>query len=146
MRRSNYIDDGCTLPGFIAAVPLLYEDLRFTFRPALVGERSQLADVAAEQKPEAYDRRAAALLAQKLVAWDVVDRHGNEVDITAASILRLQPELFLKLHRIVLGRIASDVDPQWSDDRLNQLAGEELDASMGGKTIGEIREEAYEKN
>ena len=53
MKRANYIDDGYTQPGFIAPSPLVYESLRFIFRPVLVGERSQLIDRAAATKRRA---------------------------------------------------------------------------------------------
>src|ERR1700674_886459 len=103
MIGANYFHDGYTQGGFIAAVPLMHGSLRFTFRPALVEERSQLSDAAATLQAHLYDRQAAIFTAQKILLWDLTDVGGREVAVSAEALLRLQPGLFVKLHRIVLG-------------------------------------------
>jgi hypothetical protein len=146
MNSLSYIHDGYTQEGYIADVPRLHGALRFAYRPSLVEERSQLADLAARVRSQAYDRYLATFIADKLVSWDLQDCNGADVPIAAESILRLQPELFGKLHGVVLGRQASDLDPCWPTDAESRLFEAETEAALTGRTIGEVREEQDEKN
>jgi len=146
MRETSYFHDGYTQPGFIRAVPLLHGELRFTFRPALVEQRSQLVDAAGRLKSDAYDRHVATFLAEKLVGWDLADESGRDVAISATNLLRLHPEVFIKLHRIVLGWIASDIDPRWSDDDQQDVVEDQYESALAGQTVGEARQERIEKN
>ena len=146
MSSLSYIHDGYTQDGYIAAVPRLHGALRFAYRPTLVEERSQLVDVASRLRAQLYDRHLAAFVADKLISWDLSDGSGVDVPVAAESILRLQPELFAKLHRIVLGRAASDVDPTWPTEAESRLFEAESEAALNGRTIGELREEHDEKN
>jgi hypothetical protein len=77
--------------------------LRFRFRPVLSAQRSALVEAAERSTAGQFDRQARELLAEKLVAWDLIDPAGQPVEIAREAIDRLQPELFLKLYRIVLG-------------------------------------------
>src|SRR5436309_10839864 len=108
MKRCNYLADGYTQPGYLKAVPNLYEDLRFTYRPAVIEERSQILAGFSTTKPDAFDRKVAQFLAQKFKTWDVVDPRGQDVEVSAAAILRLPPELFQKLWQVVGGFEACD--------------------------------------
>jgi hypothetical protein len=146
MPGTNFIADGYTQPGYIRPVEGLHHALRFRFRPVLAEERSRLADMAGASTSTSYLRQMAALLAEKLEAWDVTDHRAQDVEISAANVLRLQPELLLKLQQIVLGAVASDVDPRWSDEQLDRLAEEELAAARAGCSIGEARQQEAEKN
>ena len=78
---------------------------------------------------------SADFLATKLVRWDVRDARGAEVEIAAAALLRLAPEAFHKLFRVVLGYAPSDVDPQWSDARLQRWTEEVSAASKSGDQV-----------
>lgn len=111
---ASYFDDGYTRAGFIAPVPMLHAGMRFVFRPARVEQRSRLNAAARRLPAHRYDRRVAAFAACQLVAWDVTDGRGHPVPISPAALLRLHPELFVRLTRIVLGWIAADEDPQWA--------------------------------
>ncbi len=146
MNPANYFHDGYTQCGFIAAVPMMHGSLRFTYRPALVEERSQLSDAAAALKSHLYDRQAAMFTAQRIVLWDLTDVEGDEVAVSAEALLRLQPGLFVKLHRIVLGWIPSDVDPAWSEDIQDRALDDETESALSGHSVGELREEHDEKN
>ena len=146
MKGLNYYHDGYTELGYVAAVPRLHGALRFSYRPALVEERSQLVDAASRLKSQLYDRYLAAFVADRLLSWDVEDTDGNAVPITGASLLRLQPELFVKLHRIVLGSHASDLDPQWPSEAEDRLFDHATAAALNGQSIAEVREEHDEKN
>jgi hypothetical protein len=146
MLRANYFHDGYTQAGFIAAVPLLHGPLRFTYRPALVEERSQLFDVAGQLSAHLFDCHIAQFLAQKLVDWDLVDADEQPVAPSAEALLRLQPELFVRLNQIILGTVASDIDPAWPLETRDRLLDEMAEAALAGRSIGEIREEHDEKN
>jgi hypothetical protein len=142
----NYLTDSCTRPGHIAAAQQLHGPLRFTFRPALTSERSRLAEAAGEMNPEAFDAHAAGFLAGKLVRWDLHDDQGQPVGVSAEALLRLQPELFVKLYSVVLGATASDIDPEWGDAEREEHHAEVQLAEQTGRSIGEVREEGDEKN
>jgi hypothetical protein len=146
MERANYFHDGYTQDGFIVAVPLMHGSLRFTYRPALVEERSQLSEAATRLRAHIYDGHVARFAAQKIVVWDLVDAHLREVPISAEALLRLQPELFVKLHRIVLGWTPSDMDPEWSPNTRERAAEEEAAAALSGRLVGDVRLEHDEKN
>ena len=60
--------------------------------------------------------------------------------------MRLQPELFVRLYRIVMGWAGADPDPRWSDEQVDGSANEELVSALSGKTVGEVRQETDEKN
>ena len=146
MPCANFIADGYTQPGYIQPVDRLHNALRFRFRPVLADERSRLTDTAPTTTAAGYLRQVAALLAEKLVDWDIADPLGNAVDVSPSNVLRLQPELLLKLQQIVLGVMASDLDPRWPDEQINRLAEEDLAATAAGCSIGEARQQESEKN
>jgi len=146
MSRADYFHDGYTQRALIAAVPRLHGTLRFSYRPALIEERSQLYDVAGQLNAHLFDCHVARFLAQKIVDWDLVDAQGQPVPASAEALLRMQPELFIKLNQIVLGVAASDIDPTWPAETRDRLVDEQAAAALAGRTIGEIREENDEKN
>ncbi len=145
MIAASYFHDGYTQSGFIAAVPRMHGALRFTYRPALVEERSQLSEVARQLKPHLYDRHAAAFTAQKIVSWSLVDAHEAAVPVSGESLLRLQPDLFIKLHKIVSGWIPSDIDPAWPPPSRDRALDDELAAAVADRPIGEVRRRARRK-
>ncbi len=146
MIAANYFHDGYTQSGFIAAVPRMHGELRFTYRPALVEERSQLSEAARHLKPHLYDRHAAAFTAQKLVSWDLVDANRVAVPVLGEALLRLQPDLFVKLHKIVAGWLPSDIDPVWQRQCQERALDDELAAALSGRPVGDVREERDAKN
>lgn len=146
MHWASYFHDGYTRAGYVRPSPGLHEALRFDYRPALVEERSQLVDAAAGMRSDAYDRQVAAFLATKVLSWDLTDGAGGEVAVSPTAMLRLQPELFVKLYRVVLGWVGSDVDPRWSEDSAAEAVQIEHESALAGKTVGDLRQEADEKN
>jgi hypothetical protein len=146
MSRADYFHDGYTQKGFVAAVAALHGPLRFTYRPALIEERSQLYDAAAQMNSHLFGCHIAQFLNQKLVDWDLIDIHRRPVAPSAESLLRLHPELFVRLNQIILGTVASDIDPNWPRETQDRLLDEKAEATLSGRTIGEIREENDEKN
>ncbi len=93
-----------------------------------------------------FDQQARELLAERLIDWDLADPDGNAVGIAREAIDRLQPELFLKLYRVVLGYSPSDVDPEWPAKQQEEFAADAREAEAAGKTVGEVRLERHEKN
>jgi hypothetical protein len=146
MKRCNYLADGYTQTGFLKGLSNLYEDLRFTYRPAVVEERSQILSGYSNSKADAFDRKVAQFLAQKIKSWDVIDQNGQDVAVSAAAILRLPPELFQKVWQVVGGFEACDTDPNWPDDIVGRSDAEELESALSGSTIGEVREALDAKN
>jgi hypothetical protein len=146
MKRCNYLADGYTQPGFLKGVPNLFEDLRFTFRPAVVEERSQILTGYSSSKADAFDRKVAQFLAQKIKSWDVVDQYEQDVAVSAAAILRLPPELFQKVWQVVGGFEACDTDPNWPDETIDRTDAEQLESALSGSTVGEVREALDAKN
>jgi hypothetical protein len=116
MIRANYFHNGYSQGGYLAAAPLMHGSLRFTYRPAMVEERSQLSDAARQLKSYLYDRQAALFTARKIELWDLTDEGGREVPISA-----------VKLHRIVMGWIASDVDPAWPQETQDRALDLEIE-------------------
>lgn len=145
MRELAFIHDTCTLPGYVARSAGLHPALRFQYRPATAEERLRLALAGENEAAPEFGPRTAALLAQKLVRWELVD--GSPAPpIGASAILRLQPELFEKIHRIVMGYSASEIDPAWAPEMVDELATDLTEAAHRGCTPGEAGDERREKN
>jgi hypothetical protein len=142
----NFLADGYTQSGYIQPVERLHHALRFRYRPVLSSQRSALIETAERLSAAQFDRQARELLAERLMEWDLADPYGNSVAIAREAIDRLQPELFLKLYRIVLGYSPSDVDPQWPARQQEELAAEVREAEIAGRTVGEVRQDRHEKN
>src|SRR5262245_30308487 len=107
----NYISDGFTESAFLKGVARLYDDVRFSYRPLLIDERSEFLDCTGKLSPAQRERETAKLMAGKLVSWDVTDRNGNALPANADNLLRLRPVLFQRLSFVVLGIEAPDEDP-----------------------------------
>jgi hypothetical protein len=146
MDRADYFHDGYSQSGFIAAVSGLHGPLRFSYRPALVEERSALYTAAGRLSAPAFDRHVAQFLAEKLIDWDLLDARRRPVEPAPETLLRIQPELFVKLSGIVLGTTASAIDPAWSAETADRILDDEIAAQTAGRTVGELREEQDEKN
>jgi len=142
----SFLHDGYTRPGYIQVQERLHGPLRFTFRPALVSERSQLAAAAIGMPAVAFDQHVAEFLAGKVLSWDLRDECQGNVKLSADNVLRLHPELFVKLYTIVVGSVASDLDPEWTEEQRDECLSEVAKAQASGRTVGEVREECDEKN
>lgn len=142
----SYIPDGYTESAYIRAVPRLYNELRFEFRPLLVDQRNIIADAAQKAPPDKADRILAAAVAKRLVSWSLVDSQGNGVPIGEANVLRLKPALFSRVYFIVAGTDASDDDPTWTDAKKSAESSAILEAAIEGRPVGDVKEEADLKN
>lgn len=108
----DFIPDGYTENIYIAASPGgFYGEHRLTIRPATVQERAPLMENDKDGLRKEYNDAGAALLAKKVVKWDVTDPDGNAVPVTAQNALKLRPFLFERLVNVVAGWVPPDHDP-----------------------------------
>ena len=143
----NFVpDDGYTELGFIKATPGLHGDLRFTFRPFLVEERSKLLRQIENLDQEKQDAIVAQTFYERLTQWDLTDQKGTRVPVSLRAARRLKPTLFYRLWAILLGTDASDLDPEWSTEETTDLLESEVEANEGPAPIGVVQEIAAEKN
>lgn len=142
----NYFPDGYTQSSYIAAVPRLHDELRFAYRPVLIEERNELAALAQGPSRTSYARHAAALIAERLIEWNLRDAAADPLEVTATNILRLHPQLFQKLLDVVLGLSPSDIDPTWSEEQTERIVEERELAAAKDISVGEVRQEQAEKN
>ena len=134
------IPDGYTRDdGYIARVPRLHPALRFSYRPALVSDRSDIfrAIRNAETAREG-EQIAARATAARVLSWNVTTPKGEEVEPNADEILRLSPELNSRLFQIVMGTEASDEIPG--------TEGTTDDAALEAAITGQPLEEVDAKN
>lgn len=144
--RSDYINDGYTEEGFIAAVPGLHGELRFKYRPFLVEEEFVLSTAAEKMDPAKGHRAYVSAIAARLVEWSLADRNGKTVEIAAASVGKLCIPLWYRLKTIMRGLGPLDIDPSATDQQKEESADLALTAILEGKPIGQLTEEANEKN
>ena len=116
---SDFIDDGYTSDGYIAADEGVHGPLEFTYRPILPGQRDKVNQYLRRDPAnyEAFHEAARKALAgtkdtpARLVSWSLKDRSDQPVPITEANVGRIRPRLFDKLWLVVIGELASDKRP-----------------------------------
>lgn len=109
-----YIHDGYTRRAYIAAEPRLYPAVRFTYRPILTSDRAVVAAAVRGANPRRGEEIVAACIERYVDEWDIEKQSGNRrcrVELRASEILRLQPRLFVRMYRIVMGIEGGDADP-----------------------------------
>lgn len=135
---SAFIDDGYSQDIYFEAIEGLYPPLRFTCRPLLREEISQHIDQMEGKGGPAYDKSVAEILADKISKWDMKDRAGKPVSISADNLRKICPAMFRRLLRCVWGDDPGDVDRAWSREKKAEHAA--LAAN------GNTPQEANEKN
>ncbi len=117
---SNFINDGYERSGYFRATTgsnpggaVHTDEVRFTYRPMMVEERSRIIDESNKySKNEDIEKLVARYLAPKIVAWDIKDSFGKPVEVSVRNLLRLEYSLFSRLASVILYRKESgDVDP-----------------------------------
>lgn len=109
----DFIEDGYTEQGYIAAVDGVHGPLEFEFRPALVKLADRITGMIQGERPnwEGFADAAAKALARDpglLKSWSLKNGKGDAVPITEANCLRVRNQMFHKLWLIVAGQIPSD--------------------------------------
>lgn len=120
----GYIDDGYSEQGFIAADEGIHGPLEFEFRPVLPAQRDRVEQYLNlnPPNPDAFHEAVGKALAgggkepARLLKWNLTDRGGQVVAITAANMAKLKPHLFNRLWLVVSGRLASDKRPGAEDE------------------------------
>lgn len=123
----NFIDDGYTEKGYIAAVRGLHDEVRFEYRPVPYKERTIIADAARNRPPEVSAKTVVACVVKFLVSWSF------EESITTENVSRLRPRLVDGLYYKIIGIEPSDPDPLETDIQADE-ADRELNAILGGTT------------
>jgi hypothetical protein len=141
-----WIPDGYSGKGFIAAVPRLYEAVRFRYRPVPLDEGSDFLESGYSCTAGQANKKTAELLAKHLISWDLKLANGQELPITADTLMHLNRVVFGKMAAIVLGQVASDEDPE--DSASEAKARRELIAKSNetGRAPADIVAEQDAKN
>lgn len=100
------INDGYTRSAYISPVEGIYDELKLTYRPCTTEERATHGDDIANDRLVAANKKAAALMGKHIKGWTIP---GAKAD--AASMLRLNLNLFNRLYQIALGNDAGDEEP-----------------------------------
>lgn len=143
---TGFLEDGYTIDGYIDAMPLMYPDVRFTFRPMLEEEINRFSEAYGAKPLDKYSGAVADALAERVKSWSIQNSKGSVVDISSANMKRLHPVLFKRLMGIVWGSAPSDVDPTWTDAQKLEHGIQVTKAQADEATVGQLREESDLKN
>ena len=121
MSDSPFIeDDGYTETKFVKGVFGLYPNVRIEFRPLPPTDQAveieKLQKIAREGGAAKSEKASAERIAARLKSWQFVNDENQPVcespEITAASVAKLKPALFIRLMSIVFyGSDGGDRDP-----------------------------------
>lgn len=144
----DYIPDGYTEQAYIAELPRIHGEVRFTFRPMLTEERAIVfGRKSKELDPRKFEQQCAAELAARINHWSLANGSADQpLPINRETLLKLKPALFQRLVNIVAGLDASDVDPTWPSDQKAEAADAEIEATILGTLPGIALQESKEKN
>lgn len=109
----NYIRDGFTQSGYIAAIERRHGALRFNFRPMLPEEVEEFDIFRNENilKPRQVTARLAKECASRITGWsEEVD--GKPLQISVENLRRFRHTLLAKIYQVITGERASDEDPE----------------------------------
>jgi hypothetical protein len=114
---SDFLEDGYTERGYIAAADGLHGPLEFEYRPALGKLSDRIAALIQGERPnwDAYwDAMSKALASEPklLLTWSLKNSKDEDVPITAANVQRCKQAH--KLWSIVCGMRPSDSRPDGS--------------------------------
>lgn len=143
----GYIPDGFSEKGYLAERPRQFQAIRFKYRPFTLPERYASEEAFRNKKPEDQARVTFALLAKKIVSWDLRAKPDDAVPlpITTETMARLNTALALALFNVIAGYVTSDADP--SDVETTAEGSDTvLEEIFTGKPIGDIKAEADAKN
>ena len=135
----NFISDGYTETGFIAAVDGLHGELRFTFRPMLPEEVDEVQAVLDQEHVARSHEIIRGVLVRHIKSW------SDGLPVTADSLRTIRPSLWNRLYLIVSGRQASDPDPKATPQERSSWVNDVLEAGKTGE-VGAVRAERDAKN
>lgn len=145
--KSNFIPDGYNATAYIAERPRVHFESRFTFRPALHGERAKIsADIAAAKDANTASMVMYREIEKRVVEWDQVNRKGEPLKPTAVNIARLAPEFVERLFSVVCGFGPADSDPATSGVVVVAEPDELTALLEGGPAVADAAQGADSKN
>lgn len=103
-----WIPDGYTVDASIEPREGLHGRIKFRYRPMIHEERTIANARLASAGRADVSKVVAEVVASRIESWDVQDDKGHTVDVTAANVARIQPELVERLWGIVLGQQTAD--------------------------------------
>jgi hypothetical protein len=107
----GFIPDGYEHTGYIKAVPGLYDEVRFNYRPMVDEDVQSLGLSLSNLKGKEARTKESEAIAGRIISWSVKDPKGESVDPTAANIARLTPVLRATILNIIEGSHPNDPDP-----------------------------------
>lgn len=121
---SPFVGDGYDKEATIPAVAGRWSAVRIRYRPMSADEES-LALVGLRLAPQqSMVRNYAEVLAQKILDWDIKDRDGKKIPVTADNICGLAPAFYDALKTIVVdGVMLSTGESEAEADTKNSSAG-----------------------
>lgn len=119
---SDFIEDGYSEQGYIAAIDGIHGALEFEYRPAIGKLADRVTGMIQGDRVnwEAWWEAVGKALAVDpglLKSWSLKDAKGNAVPITSANIQRVRQLLIHRLWMIVAGQLPSDRRPDGSRPR-----------------------------
>lgn len=131
----NYIRDGFTQDGYIAAVERRHGMLRFKFRPMLPEEVEEFDVFRNENilKPRQVTERLAKECSSRVKVWSE-ELDGKPLEISTANMRRIRHTLLMKLYQVICGERASDEDPEFKgldDDNFEPLSSADPVEQLG---------------
>lgn len=115
MARRGFIPDGYQYEGYIGAVPGLFDEMRFTYRPMTTLERQQLlAENSKISNAARAHENTCKTVAAKIVDWDLENpKDGEKVSVSWKVLYsQMEPSLYERILGIVMGVEASSPDPK----------------------------------
>lgn len=107
--EENFIRDGVTQRGYIAANPGLWGEEDFTFRPML-GQVAEEADQKTTKMLERNEYQQAYVMRCQYVLKHLIGWKRDE-PLTMESILRVRRQVLLRMFEIIAGNGRSDIPP-----------------------------------
>ena len=131
MPRSNYLEDGYTESFYLEAdtPPGLKRpintEMRFEARPYTATELTKLAKT--KNDGDELVQKICAGIAERFVSWDIVDKAGKSVPISAQAANKIKPTRLYRIWSCLCGNDAGDPDPN-CPDAPQQTAAERREA------------------
>jgi hypothetical protein len=136
----NFISDGYTELGYIAAVDGMHGKLRFTFRPLLPEEVDEVQAVLSQDNVARSHEIIRGVLVRQVKSW------SDDLPVSADSLRTIRPSLWNRLYLIVSGQQPSDPDPEATAEERSGWVQDVLESGRTGQAVGQARAERDAKN
>lgn len=115
-------NDGYDETAHIPAHPGKWSEVVIHYRCMTAVEESEVREKAKRLPGTAPVRHFAELFATKLQSWDIKDRDGKPLPITAGNIANLSPQFYDVLHGYLDGTMPSDTRKESLEAELKNLS------------------------